>query len=291
VLNKGGGAALAILGAVALWIVQPAKDFRDETRRLAQEQRVLRVCADPNNLPFSNEREEGFENRIATLVAREMNARLEYFWWAQHRGFVRNTLGAGKCDALLGIVADSERVLTTQPYYRSAWMFVSRADRRLSIQSFDSPQLKRLRIGVHLIGDDGANTPPAHALERRHMAANIVGFHLTGDYLQPNPPAEMLRAVVRGDVDVAVAWGPLAGYFAKSQKTELNLTPVSPAVDTPNLPMTYDIAAGVRRGEVELRGEIDAILSRKSAEITRILDNYGVPRLDSAGQLIRRELR
>jgi mxaJ protein len=129
----------------------------------------LRVCADPNNLPFSNEQQQGFENKIAQLVAQDLNEKLSYTWWAQHRGFVRNSLNAKRCDVLIGVPTSFERTFSTVPYYRSTYVFVTRRDRHLKIGSFDDPQLKRLKIGVQLIGDDFTNTPPAHALTQRHI--------------------------------------------------------------------------------------------------------------------------
>jgi ABC-type amino acid transport substrate-binding protein len=127
---------------------------------------VLRVCADPNNLPFSNERGEGFENKLAEMLAADLGAELRYTWWAQRRGFFRNTLRAGSCDVVLGVPAGFELALTTSPYYRSTYAFVSRKDRHLGVRSFDDEALRRLKVGVQLVGDDGANTPPAHALAR-----------------------------------------------------------------------------------------------------------------------------
>src|SRR6266576_763755 len=131
--------------------------------RAATTVRELRVCSDPNNLPFSNQREEGFENRIAELVAKDLNAKLRYTWWAQRRGFVRNTLNAGECDVFIGVPSSFERTRTTIPYYRSTYVFITRRDRHLNVVSFDDPILRRLKIGVQMIGDDFTNTPPAHA--------------------------------------------------------------------------------------------------------------------------------
>jgi mxaJ protein len=239
--------------------------------------RVLRVCADPNNLPFSNEHREGFENRIVELVAADLHARVEYTWWAQRRGFVRETVAARACDVVPGVPSRFERTLVTQPYYRSTYAFVSRRDRHLRISGFNDPALEHLRIGVQLIGEDGTNTPPAHELARRHLAGNIVGFTLYGDYAQPNPPAQIVNAVARGQVDVAVVWGPLAGYFAKQQPTPLVLTPVGRSSGS-QLPMSYDIAVGVARTERPLRDDIDRVLHQRRAQIGRILDSYGVLR-------------
>ena len=244
--------------------------------------RELRVCADPNNLPFSNQQQQGFENRIAELVARDLGAKLSYVWWAQRRGFVRNTINQNQCDLLIGVPASFERTRPTIPYYRSTYVFVTRRDRHLKIASFDDPQLKRLRVGVQLIGDDGINTPPAHALSNRGIIKNVKGYSVYGDYRQPNPPARIIDAVANGDVDVAVAWGPLAGYFAQREPVPLDVRPVSPQIDLPFLPFVFDISMGVRRGNDALREQLNAIIERRRAEIDRILADYAVPRVDIA---------
>ena len=240
---------------------------------------ALRVCADPNNLPFSNEAREGFENKIAGLVGRELHRPVEYVWWAQRRGFVRNTLGAGSCDLVVGTVSGMEMLATTRPYYKSTYVFVSRHDRGLGITSFDDARLKQLRIGVQLVGDDFANTPPAHALANRGMTSNVVGYTVYGDYRRPNPASQIVDAVSHGDVDVAVVWGPLAGYFAKKSATKLDIVPVSPRLDLPYLPFVFDIAMGVRRGDSTFRNSVDGIIERRHASIDSILDTYGVPRV------------
>jgi mxaJ protein len=241
------------------------------------------VCADPNNLPFSNQKLEGFENRLAEIVARDLGASVRYTWWAQRRGFFRNTLKAGTCDVVLGVPASLEMVAPTRPYYRSTYVFVYRKDRGIDIRSFDDPILKKLRIGVQVAGDDGANMPPVHALAARGIIDNVTGYTLYGDYTQPNPPARILDAVAAGEVDVAVVWGPLAGYFAPRQPVPLVLVPVAPQIDLPFLPFVYDIAVGVRRGDERLRGEIDGVLERRRPQIERLLDQYGVPRPAAPG--------
>ena len=253
----------------------------------AEQQRVLRVCADPNNLPFSNERGEGFDNAIARLIAREMSAEVEYVWWAQRRGFIRNTLGAGTCDVVFGVPANSERALATRPYYTSTYVFVTRETLRPPITSIDDPRLRRLKVGVHLIGDDYTNTPPAHALARRGITDNVAGYLIYGDYRDPNPPARLVEAVAAGDVDIAVVWGPLAGYFVTRQGVPLRLTPVTPAIDA-GLPFVFDAAIGVRRGDDTLRAELNRILVRRHSEIRNILDGYGVPAPAKAGKAAAR---
>jgi mxaJ protein len=244
--------------------------------------RELRVCADPNNLPFSNDRLEGFENRIASLVARDMRATVRYTWWAQRRGFIRNTLKAGACDVVMGVPGGFELALTTRPYYRSTYVFVTRADRTARVESFDDLALRRLRIGVQLIGDDYSNTPPAHALARRHIVSNVVGYTVYGDYRRPNPPARIVEAVARGEIDVAVAWGPLAAYFVQRQRVPMKVRPVSPQIDLPFLPFVFDIAMGVRRGDTARRDELDRFIERRRADIDAILAEYHVPRVDLA---------
>ena len=244
----------------------------------AEERRVLRVAADPNNLPFSNERLEGFENKLAELIAKELNAEVRYEWRAQRRGFFRETLKENKADLVLGVPAGFEMALLTAPYYRSSYAFVYRKDRNLDIRSLDDAALRTLKIGVQLIGDDGVNTPPAHALANRGMVDNLVGYTVYGDYSEPNPPARVVNAVAKGEVDVGIVWGPLAGYFARKSEVPLDVVPVTPAAD-PHLPFTFSIAMGVRKNDKALRDEVDAILANKHAEIEAILDEFGVPRV------------
>src|SRR3954453_19887879 len=247
--------------------------------RAATTMRELRVCADPNNLPFSNERQQGFENRIAELVARDLKAKLSYVWYAQRRGFARNTLAAKKCDVFIGVPSSLERVTTTVPYYRSTYVFATRRDRDIKLASFDDPALRRLRIGVQMIGDDFNNTPPAHALAARHIIQNVKGYSVYGDYSQPNPPARVIDAVASGEVDVAIAWGPMAGYFARHEPVAAAPTPVPPQTDLPFLPFVFDISMGVARGHESLRDQLNAIIARRRGAIDTILDSYGVPRV------------
>lgn len=241
-----------------------------------QKERVLRFCADPNNLPFSDQQERGFENAVARIVADELDARVEYVWWPQRRGFVRNTLRTGSCDIIAGVPFAYELVLTTRPYYRSSYMFVTRASAP-AITSLDDPRLHELRIGVQVIGDDYTNTPPVHALTRRGVVGNLRAFRVQGDYSQPLPQAEIMEAVSQGVVDVAIVWGPLAGYLAQRSAVPLRLTRVEPRIDTPFLPMTFDIALGVRREDTALRDTLDAVLVRRAADIRTVLAEFGVP--------------
>ena len=254
---------------------------RATTLTAAQPLATLRVCADPNNLPFSNQGLQGFENHLASLVARDLGVPVEYTWWAQRRGFLRSTLNANLCDVVMGLPTSVEQALTTRPYYRSTYVFVTRRDRQLHLRSFDDPQLRRLRIGVPLVGDDGANAPPAHALSRRGIIRNVVGFSVYGDYSRDNPPARIIDAVAGGEIDVAAAWGPLAGYFANRQRVQLDITPVQPQVDVPFLPFVFDISMAVRRDSEPLHSRLEGIIDRRRTEIDALLAQFGVPRVDA----------
>ena len=239
----------------------------------------LRVCADPNNLPFSNARGEGFENRIAQLIARDLGTTVSYYWFAQRRGFVRNTLNANHCDVIIGVPSSFELALTTRPYYRSTYVFVTRRDRKLSIDSFDDPRLKKLKIGVQMIGDDYTSSPPAHALANRGIVRNVAGYMVYGDYAEESPTRRIVEAVAKGEVDVSAVWGPTAGYFIRKSRVPLVATPVNPQIDVPFLPFVFDIAMAVRRGDTALRDRLDAVLARREKEIDAILREYGVPRV------------
>jgi len=241
--------------------------------------RELRVCADPNNLPFSNERGEGFENKIAELIADELGVTLSYTWWAQRRGFIRNTLNTGSCDLVTGTTNGIEMLRTTLPYYRSGYAFVTRQDGP-KVSSLDDPILHNLRIGIQLVGEDGANPPPAEALARRGIVDNVRGYLVYGDYREQNPAAAIMDAVAKGEIDVAIVWGPVAGYFAGRESVPLKVALVTPQNDGPRLPMVFDINMGVRRDDPTLRDEINAALSKLRPKIDAVLANYGVPRAD-----------
>jgi mxaJ protein len=241
--------------------------------------RELRVCADPNNLPFSNERGEGFENKIAELIADELGVTLSYTWWAQRRGFIRNTLNTGSCDLVTGTTNGIEMLRTTLPYYRSGYTFVTRQDGP-KVSSLDDPILHNLRIGIQLVGEDGANPPPSEALARRGIVDNVRGYLVYGDYREQNPAAAIMDAVAKGEIDVAIVWGPVAGYFAARESVPLKVALVTPQNDGPRVPMVFDINMGVRRDDPTLRDEINAALSKLRPKIDAVLANYGVPRAD-----------
>jgi ABC-type amino acid transport substrate-binding protein len=169
-------------------------------------------------------------------------------------------------------------VLSTRPYYRSTYVFVSAARRRLDLRTFDDPVLRGLKIGVEEIGSDGGNTPPAHALARRGMSSNIVGFKLWDEESVESPPGRIVDAVVDGTIDVAVIWGPFAGYFATRHPAGLlDVVPVSATFDPPSIPFAYDMSMGVRPGDGAFKAELDGILDRRKGDIGKILAAYGIP--------------
>ena len=250
------------------------------TRDVPANNDVLRICADPNNLPFSNARLEGFENHVAALVAEELGRDTAWVWFPQRRGFARQTLRAGRCDLIAGVPSSYELALTTAPYYRSTYVFVTRADRDLDLGSLDDPRLRTLRIGLHAIGDDYSNGPGADALARRGIVDNVVGYSIYGDYSEETPPARLIEAVARADIDIAIAWGPVAGWAAQQSDVPLRLEPVTPQIDPPFTPFVYDVSMAVRRGEDSLKLEIERALVRRDPEIRALLEEYGVPRVE-----------
>lgn len=230
----------------------------------------LLVCADPDNLPYSRQDESGFENAIARLVAEDMGAKLVYAWTLPPRGLVRKTLGEGLCDLLIGVPAEFDRVLTTRPYYRSSYVFVFRPARPLT--SFDDDGLRKLRIGVQLVGDDLAATPPGHALAHRGAIDNVVGYPLLG--AGPSA-ARIVDDIAAGRLDAALVWGPQAGYFAREKS--LGWSIARAPGDLPVVRFEFAMSMGVRKSERALAAELDAIIARRQADIDRILARYAVP--------------
>src|SRR5262245_4852039 len=264
---------VAALCVLSLWSGSAAA----QTPAQKEGKKKFRVCADPENLPFSNQKLEGFENKIAELFAKEFGAQLTYVWWGQRRGFIRNTMNATleaeRCDVVIGVPAGYDLVQTTKPYYRSTYVFVYPKGKGLEIKSLDDPILKRLKIGVHLIGDDYTNPPPVHELAKRGIVENVVGFDTF--YSRENLPSKIIDAVAMGKIDVAIVWGPTAGYFAARQRVPLEVVPV-PSNKT-DLPFTFDISMGVRPGDQAFKARLEEVMDRKQAEIRKILLEYGVP--------------
>ena len=247
------------------------------TRDVAAHPDLLRVCGDPNNLPYSNARLEGFENELAAMVAEELGRDTAWVWFPQRRGFARQTLRAGRCDLIAGVPSSYELALTTAPYYRSTYVFVTRVDRDIDVASLDDPRLRSLRIGLHTIGDDYSNGPGADALARRGIVDNVVGYSIYGNYSEDTPPARLIEAVAKSDIDVAIAWGPIAGWAAKQVDVPLRLEAVTPQIDPPFTPFVYDMSMAVRRGEDTLKARVEQALEKRAPEVRALLERYGVP--------------
>jgi quinoprotein dehydrogenase-associated probable ABC transporter substrate-binding protein len=241
----------------------------------------FRVCSDPNNLPFSNRAQQGFENKVADLVARDLRETVAYTWAKQGENFIKHTLKAGKCDVMMSAPAGLDEVDTTRPWYASSYVFVSRRDRNIDLSAITDPRLRKLRIGVHLIGDDA--TPPSIALGDQGIVDNVTGFMIYGDYSKPNPPARLIEAVESGNIDVAAVWGPLGGYFAKKSPVPLRVTPMTGTGRFAPLVFRFAIAMGVRKGETALRQQLDGVLAHEQKTIRTILDDYGVPQVQVKG--------
>src|SRR4051812_23803067 len=237
----------------------------------------FRVCSDPGNMPFSNDKLQGFENRIATLIARDFGTTPSYIWWGQRRGFIRNTMNAtleaGRCDIVIGVPEQYDLVRTTKPYYRSTYVFVYPKGKGLAIKSLDDPALKKLKIGVHLLGDDYTNPPPVHELAKRGIVDNVVGFNTF--YSDTNPPSAIVDAVASGRIDIAIVWGPVAGYYAKRQAVPLELVPIPSGKG--DLPFAFNISMGVKPGNDALHAQLERILEARHQAIMNILREYGVP--------------
>ena len=241
---------------------------------------LLRVCADPNNLPYSDQQQKGFENQLATMIANDLGMQVVYTWFPQRGSFFRKTLDAGKCDVVMGVPAGMKGIDTTQPYYRSGYVFVSRRDRELDVTSLDDLRLHQLRIGIHNLGDTDREAPPVHALTSRGIVSNLVGYNIFGSNLdETDPSSDLIKAVEKGDIDLALVWGPIAGYFARFSPVPLVVSPIEGDSSNPNLPLSFDIAAGVRKEDDMLKQQLDSELQRRRTEIEHLLISYGIPQL------------
>ena len=238
----------------------------------------LRVCADPDNLPYSHRDGSGFENRIAALLAEELGAPLELAWAPLQRGFVRKTAGQGLCEVYVGVPTAYERVATTRPMYRSTYVVVQPTGK--PPLDFASSSIQQQRIGVQLPGGDFSVTAPGHALVTRGALDRVVGFPVVG--AQPSAQ-RMVAAVADGSLDAAIIWGPQAGWWVKRTGDALSMRLAALPEEPGAPPAAFSISVGVARSRKELVPLLDAALERRRADIERILDAYGVPRIPLRG--------
>jgi len=242
------------------------------------ESKELRVCGDPNNMPFSNEKREGIENKIADVIAKELGLRVVYTWWPHQRGLVKRVLNTGRCDVMIGIPKGYDLVLWTKPYYRTGYVIAYRKDRVSQVRSLDDPILKRLKIGVQI------NTPPHDALGQRGIVGdNVVGYQLMFDsnFHAEDYPGKLVEDLIAGTVDVALVWGPIAGYFVKKKAAPLEIVVLEDRPDSGNR-FAFDISIGVRKSNKELKAKLEEVLARRHDEIRHILEDFGVPLLPAA---------
>ena len=240
--------------------------------------KALRVCADPDNLPFSNRQEQGFENHIVVLLAQDLRVPYSYTWWPQRRGFLRGTLNARHCDVVIGIPTGHPLVLTTSTYYSSPYVLVSRRQDALQIASLDDTALRKLRIGVY------QNSPADFVLGRQGMVDNVFGYSTFYDG-RTNYPEKIIEDVGSGDLDVAIVWGPAAGYFVGQRAETLTLAPVVvPRLDAggDGEAEVFAMSMGVRKNDQPLQALLETVLEARSDEIRDILRQFGVP-LDTQG--------
>jgi mxaJ protein len=262
--------SLALAGALGAAVAVPAAAQRPSPPQPG----VLRVCNDPDNMPFSNQKEEGFENKIAQLIAKEWNAKLQYVWYPTRRGYFR-ILNGMYCDLIIQAPGGLDMAGTTDPYYRSGYVFVTRQDSKLAdLNSLADPRLKKARIGVTLLPSD-EQLPPTMALSHYGVVGNLRGYH--GWYNDDDRPEDVVNAVANDSVDLAIVWGPLAGYFAKRSQVPLKLTPLGERDSLADVPFRYDIAMAVRRRDRELRDSLQRLLKDKGPEIQAILKEYNIP--------------
>ena len=236
---------------------------------------VLRVCADPDNMPLSNQKGEGYEQKIAELIAQDWNAKVEYAWWPVRRGFFSRALNGRYCDVAIEAPTAFDMAGVTKPYFRSGYVFVTRKDRGLDIKSLADPRLKKLKIGVNLLNSDAENTPPAMALSRYGVVGNLVGYSTF--YTETDRPENIINDVANKKTDVAIVWGPLAGYFAKKSPVPLSIVPLAERDSLSDFPFRFNIGMGVRRRDRALRDSLQAVIERRQPEIQAILKQYGVP--------------
>jgi len=255
--------AVAFAVALTLCIAHPAAA------------RELRVCADPNDLPYSDRAGDGFENRIAALIAKDLGAQLTYYWLPQWRGYARKTLQQARCDVIPGIAQADESVLATDAYYRGTFAFVYSPSRFPGLSSLDDPRLRDARIGVQVVGIDATPTPAARALARRGIVANVVGYPVMGD--TPSA-ARIVDAIADGTLDVGIVWSPQPGYFIARRHAALDVVPIRGGRADPRF--DFAIAMGVRRGDVALRDELNASLARLAPKIDAVLRDFAVTRVD-----------
>ena len=235
--------------------------------------KTLRVCADPHNMPFSTDKGEGFENKLAELIAAKLAKDLAYTWYPQAPGFVRNTLAAYKCDVLMGVPQGDDLVQVTNPYYRTAYALVFKAISDLAgVDTIEDPHLKGKRIGIV------AGTPPADNMAVNGLMANAKPYPLVIDTRVDSSAAAMIHDLAAGEIDAGILWGPMAGYYARSAGPEMTVVPLVKEKSGPRL--AYHISMGVRFADQEWKRLLNREIAQNQDAINKLLMSFGVPLLD-----------
>jgi quinoprotein dehydrogenase-associated probable ABC transporter substrate-binding protein len=267
------GIALCLILPLFLIAAGVAAQTGEEGSIELVDPKVLRVCADPRDLPFSNEAGEGFENKIAELLAQKLGKTLAYEFYPGATGFVRNTLNAHRCDVIMGMPQGDDIVQGTNPYYRTTYSLVSRQGSGLeNVDTLEDPLLQNKRIGIV------AGTPPATNLAVNGLLGNIKSYPLVVDTRVDAPTSTMMGDLEGDRIDVAILWGPIAGYLAKNAKIPMKVMPL--VKETSGQRMIYRIGMGVRHSDQEWKRLLNKLIAENQAEITHILTTYGVPLLD-----------
>jgi len=244
--------------------------------------KVLRVCADPRNLPFSNEKGEGFENKLAELLAAKLQKKLDYMYFPQATGFVPVTLGAHRCDVIMGFPQGDDLVQGTNPYYRTAYALISKQGSGLEdVTALEDARLKGKHIGIV------AGTPPGTNMAVNGLMANAKPYPLMIDTRVDSSAEAMVNDLAKGEIDAGVLWGPMAGFYARKSNPPLHVTPLVNEKTGPQL--VYRIGMGVRRADQNWKRLLNRLIQENQPEINKILADYGVPLLDENNQPITAE--
>jgi len=247
----------------------------------------FRVCADPENLPYSNQKGEGFENKIAEVLAKDLGKELGYEFWLDRQGYLRNTINAQRCDVIIGMGSDVDSLRTSKPYYRSGYVFVYRKSSNYNIKDWDSEDLRKGIIGI--VGE----SPPTIALRDHDLMGNARPYRLQRDLNLP--PGHMIDDLVAGKIDVAIIWGPIGGFYAKTAKEPLVIVPLPEfksernSFDTQKGKSEFNVSLAVRKKDKDRMEMIQGALDRNQSKIMKILDDYGIPHVpvvmgDKAGK-------
>ena len=270
--------ALAAFCLVAVTALASVKSFgqgleRPQSTLELIDPKVFSVCADPHNMPFSTDKGEGFENKLAELFANKLGKGIAYAWYPQATGFVRNTLAAHRCDVIMGAPQGDDMVQVTNPYYRTAYALVFKQGQGLEgVNTLEDPRLKSKRIGIV------AGTPPGNNMATNGLMANAKPYPLVVDTRVDSSAEAMMRDLEAGDIDVGVLWGPMAGYYAQQARSPMTVVPLVKETTGPRL--AYRIAMGVRFADQDWKRLLNRMIADNQPAINKLLLSYGVPLLD-----------